>query len=244
MIWDLFLSSFLLSVVLTGIHAYLGREIIKRGIVFADLAVAQFSGVGMAFSLLFFHGEHLYLFSLLFGLLASLLIALSQKIRDYSEAFVGLMYAFGFSLAVLLLSFSPHGMEELKKLTASDVLFVKLEEVLKTAVLYAFVGALLYLRKGLKKPVSELSFFALFSLTLASSVKLAGVLVVFVLLVGPALVSLLLNRGLAFAWAWGVCWSFLAVVFSFWLDFPTGYAIVFFQSLAGLGVFVFRLARS
>lgn len=59
---DIFLNSFLLSVVLVGIHAYFGREIVKRGIIFTDIAVAQFSGVGLALSLLLFHGEHLYLF--------------------------------------------------------------------------------------------------------------------------------------------------------------------------------------
>ncbi len=243
MILDLFLSSFLLSVVLVGIHAYFGREIVKRGIIFTDIAVAQLSGVGIALSLVLLDGRYAYFFSLLFGLSASLLIALSQRLKEYSEAFIGLLYALGFSLVVLVLSFSAHGMEELKKLTASDILFVRLEEVFKTALIYSLIGLLLYLRRHFRGLWQELSFFALFSLTLASSVKLAGVLVVFSLLVSPALVSLLLHRGLIFAWIWGSFWSFLAIALSFWLDLPTGYSLVFLQALVGLAVFIIKLIR-
>ncbi|MFN3599144.1 MAG: metal ABC transporter permease [Aquificaceae bacterium] len=242
MILDLFITSFLLSVVLVGIHAYFGREIVKRGIIFTDIAVAQFSGVGIALSLLFLHGEYVYLFSLSFALFVSLLIALSQKLKEYTEAFIGLLYALGFSLVVLLLSFSPHGMEELKKITASDILFVERQEVIKTAIIYIFIGLLLYLRKYLKGFLKDLSFFVLFPFTLASSVKLVGVLVVFSLLVSPALVSLLLKKGLVFAWIFGSFINLLAVSLSFLFDLPTGYAISFLHSLAGIFVFLYKLA--
>ncbi|MFN7064920.1 MAG: metal ABC transporter permease [Aquificaceae bacterium] len=241
MILDLFITSLLLSLVLVGIHAYFGREIVKRGIIFADIAVAQFSGVGIALSLLLFHGERTYIFSLSFSLLASLLIALSQRLKEYTEAFIGLLYALGFSLVVLLLSFSPHGMEELKKITASDILFVERGEVLKTALIYSFIGTLLYLRKYIRGFWHEVSFFLLFSLTLASSVKLVGVLVVFSLLVSPAFVSLLFSRGLLFAWVWGTLLNLLAISLSFWLDLPTGYTIVFFQAFLGIMAFFGRL---
>ncbi|MFN3869909.1 MAG: metal ABC transporter permease [Aquificaceae bacterium] len=239
---DLFVKSLLLSVVLVGIHAYFGREIVKRGIIFTDIAVAQFSGVGIALSLLFFHGKYIYLFSLSFALLASLLIALSQRIKEYTEAFIGLLYSLGFSLTVLILSFSAFGMEELKKITASDILFVEKQEVISTALTYSLIGLLLYLRKYLKGFFQDLAFFVLFSFTLASSVKLVGVLVVFSLLVSPALVSLLLGRGLAFAWVFGSFINLLAVSFSFLFDLPTGYAISFLHSLAGIFVFLYKLA--
>uniref|UniRef100_A0A7C2ZHU4 Metal ABC transporter permease n=1 Tax=Hydrogenobacter sp. TaxID=2152829 RepID=A0A7C2ZHU4_9AQUI len=239
---DIFLNSFLLSVVLVGIHAYFGREIVKRGIIFTDIAVAQFSGVGLALSLLLFHGEHLYLFSLAFSLLASLLIALSQRIKEYTEAFIGLLYALGFSSVVLILSFSPFGMEELKKITASDILFVQREEVFKTAIIYFVIGLLLYFRRRLKEFFQELSFFVFFSLTLASSVKLVGVLVVFSLLVAPALASLLLGRGLIFAWVFGTLLNLLAIGLSFKLDLPTGYSMAFLQSLVAILLFLGKLA--
>lgn len=244
MIFDILLSSSLLLLMLTGIHTYFGREIVKRGIIFADIAVAQFSGVGIAISLVLFHGEYVYPTSLTFGLIASLLIALSQRLDKYSEAVIGLVYALGFSSTVLILSFSSHGMEELKKLTASDVLFVRLEEVFWTGLLYFFIALLLYYTRRLRGLFRELSFFVLFSVTLASSVRLAGVLVVFSLLVAPALVSVLLKKGLLFAWLWGSFWSLVAIGVSFQLDFPTGYTIVFFQALSGLFVSFMTLARS
>ena len=241
MIVDLFIWSFILSIVLVGIHAYFGREIVKRGIIFTDIAVAQFSGVGIALSLLFFHGEFAYPLSLAFGLFSSLLIAISQRLKDYTEAFIGLLYALGFSLVVLLLSFSPHGLEELKKITASDILFVERQEVIKTAIPYIFIGLFLYLRKYLKGFLQEVSFFFLFPLTLASSVKLVGVLVVFSLLVSPALVSLLLNRGLIFSWVLGSFVNLIAIGVSFYFDLPTGYSICFFQALVGIISFLGKL---
>ncbi|MEN3027994.1 MAG: metal ABC transporter permease [Aquificaceae bacterium] len=242
MIWDLFLSSFLLSLVLVGVHAYFGREIIRRGIIFADIAVAQFSALGLALSLTLFHGKYSYLLSLSFAFMTSLLIALSQRLRDYSEAFIGLLYALGFSALFLLLSHSPHGVEEIRRLTAGDILLVPLQEALKTALLYSLIGTLLYLRERfLRGFLSEFSLFSLLSLTLASSVSLVGVLVVFSLLVAPALVSLLLGRGLIFSWVWGTFLSLLALSVSFNLDLPAGYSLVFFQALAGFLVFLFKI---
>lgn len=241
MILDLFLQSLLLSVVLVGIHAYFGREIVKRGIIFTDIAVAQFSGIGIALSLLFFHGEFTYLLSLIFALFSSLLIAISQRLKEYTEAFIGLLYALGFSLVVLLLSFSPYGLEEFKKITAGDILFVERQEIIKTAIIYTFIGILLYLKKYLKGFLQEVSFFILFPLTLASSVKLVGVLVVFSLLVSPALVSLLFNRGLLFSWLLGSLVNLFAISVSFYFDLPTGYSICFFQALVGVISFLGKL---
>ncbi|MCS6957147.1 MAG: metal ABC transporter permease [Aquificaceae bacterium] len=243
MIWDLFLSSLLLSVVLVGIHAHFGREIIKRGIIFADIAVAQFSALGYALSLVLMHGEGAFVLTLLFSLFASLLIAFSQRLKEYAEAFVGLLYALGVSGVVLLLTHSPHGMEEIRKLTAGDVLLVPFSGVLKSALLYAVIGLLLYLRARLEGILKELSFFVLFSLTLASSVSLVGVLVVFALLLGPAIVSLLFQKGIVFAWVYGTLINLVAVAVSFNIDLPTGYSIVFLQALAGMFAFIIKALR-
>ncbi len=244
MIFDLFLSSLLLCFSLVGIHAYFGRHIIKRGIVFADIAVAQFSGLGIALSLTFFHEEWAYYLSLTLALLSSLLIAFSQRLSAYSEAFIGLLYALGFSATVLVLSLSAHGMEEFKRLTAGDLLFVPVHEVIKACLFYAFVGLLLHMRElFLKGFLKELSFFILFSLTLTSSVKLAGILVVFSLLLAPALFSILLEKGLFTAWLWGTFWSFLGIVLSFKFDLPTGYTVAFLQALSTGFVFCLKMVK-
>ncbi|RMH05617.1 MAG: metal ABC transporter permease [Aquificota bacterium] len=238
---DVLIFAFLLSVVLVGIHAYFGRVIIQRGIIFTDLAVGQMAGVGLALSLLLFEGKYAYPFTLLFALAGSLLVYISERSKAYQEAFIGLLYALGISLTYLLLAKSPQGAEEFLKLSASDILFTPKEEVLKAGLLYALFGALLYLsQKKLSQPFKGLAFYILFALTLTSSVKLAGVLVVFALLLAPALVSLLLERGLLFAWFYGSFVNAWSVVFSYLWDFPTGFSIVFWHALCGVLLFLFK----
>jgi zinc/manganese transport system permease protein len=99
----------------------------------------------------------------------------STRRTRHHEAFIGLLYAFGMSAAVLVLSRAPRGAEELQHLVAADILFVPMSAVLETAVLYAVIGAVLALTLGrLRGLWRELAFFGTFSLTVTSSVNLAG----------------------------------------------------------------------
>lgn len=238
---DILLQALLLSFILVGIHAYFGREIVKRGIIFTDIAIGQFSALGLALSL-FLLGKPSYLASLLFSLFASILIALSQRKREYAEAFIGLLYALGFSSVVLVLSKSPQGMEEFLNLTAGDILFVPKEKIIETGTLYAFIGLLLYLRERfLQGLLKDISFFVLFSLTVTSSVKLVGVLIVFSLLVSPSLVAMLFGRGLLFAWIYGATINTAGILISFKLDLPTGFSLVFLHSLLGVVLFLGKI---
>lgn len=235
---DVLIHALLLSFILLGIHAYFGLEIVRRGIIFTDIAIAQFSAVGLSLSLLLYQKPS-YLLSLLFALFSSLLIAISQRKKEYAEAFIGLIYALGFSSVVLILSKSPHGTEQLMALTASDILFVPEEDILKTGILYALLGFFLYLRgKFLRGQVGEVVFFVLFSLTVTSSVKLVGVLIVFSMLVAPALVSKLCKKGLIFAWLYGASVNTAGILLSFRWDLPTGFSLVFLHSLLGVLLFL------
>lgn len=239
---DIMIQSLLLSFMLLGIHAYFGLEIVRRGIIFTDIAVAQLSAAGLALSLLLFN-EPSQLLSLAFALLGSLLVALSQRKREYSEAFIGLLYALGFSSVVLVLSRSPKGMEEFLRLTASDILFVPREEILKTGLLFLAFGVLLYLRRFIKNEVlREIHFFSLFALTVTTSVKLVGVLVVFSMLVAPALVSLIFGRGLIFAWIYGAILNTAGTLTSFWLDLPTGFFLVFIHAFVSALLFLAKVS--
>lgn len=238
---DILFQSLLLSFVLLGIHAYFGMQIVERGIIFTDIAIAQASAVGLALSL-FLYGTPSYVISLVFAILFSFLIAVSQRKREYAEAFIGLLYALGFSSVVLILSKSLHGKEDFMNLIATDILFVPKEEVIKTAFIYGVLGLLLYFRSRLLKGfLKELSFFVLFALTVTSSVKLVGVLIVFSMLVSPALVTKLLGRGLAFAWVYGAIANTSGILLSFKFDFPTGFSLVFSHSLLGVLVFLFKV---
>lgn len=233
---DILVNAFLLSVVLVGIHSFFGMEILKRGIIFTDLAVGQMAALGAAVSLSFFSGTLLYPISLAFAIGGALIIALASRAGKLSEAFIGLMYAFGIASVFLIFSKSPQGTEDFQRLLASDLLFVSRKEIYITTVIYLAIGLALYLsRRFLQNRAGNLCFFLLFAVTVTSSVRLAGVLVVFALLVAPALISLLTVKrwNLLFAWVYGTLINLLGVVISYHWDLPTGYTLVSLQALMG-----------
>lgn len=236
---DILLTPALLAVVLVMLHSYFGMEILKRGIIFTDLAIAQFAALGSSVSLGYFHEEHFYLLTLSFALFSALLIAFASTRKLHLEAFIGILYVLGASGIMMVLSHSAEGMEHFKSLLASDILFTPPSEVFKSAVIYAAVGAALYFvypRSG--GFAGELLFFSLLAVTVTSSVSLAGVFVVFVLLIAPPFVSLSLGIGrpLLFSWFFGWFFSISAIVISYFYDLPTGYSIVF------LGAFLTAVA--
>lgn len=238
---DILLSAFLLSLVLLGIHSYYGLHVIRRGIIFTDLAIGQMAAFGAAISILFFNEHHMYLISLLFAFLGAFLIAFTSRKEINHEAFIGLIYALGISAAVLLLSKSPHGTEDLQKLIASDILFVSFNDVLKIAIIYALLGVFLgFVVEKVKGSLHEFLFFITFAITVTYSVNLAGVLVVFAILVAPAyVVSFFRERfrdRLIGAWIIGTILNFLAILVSYKWDFPTGYTLIAFYSFLGVAI--------
>lgn len=238
---DLLLPAFLLSLVLLGIHSYFGLEIIKRGIIFTDLAVGQMSALGAAVSLFFFEGQYIYLLSLVFALLGGLSIAFSERKARFQEAFIGLLYAFGISIVFIILSKSPHGMEEFQELMASDILFTPLNEIYKVAGIYLVLGTILYFSQIKTRGfIKDLFFFVIFSATVTSSVKLAGVLTVFALLISPALIANYINKGykLLNAWIIGLIINLISIAVSYNADLPTGYTLVMFNSIFAMLVFL------
>jgi len=230
---DVLFHAFVLSSILLAIHGYFGLEIVRRGIIFTDLALGQFSALGLAVSLAFLEGHAAYGLALGFALLGGVLVWLGERKGVFTEAWIGILYALGVSSAMLLLSRSPRGAEEFLHLTASDILFTPWETTLRTGLYYGGVGLLLLLReRWIQGMWGDLMFFLLFAVTITSSVKLAGVLVVFAILLAPALVARLWGRGIGFVWAWGTVWNLLALGVSWRFDLPTGFSVVFFQSVA------------
>ena len=247
MMTDILFSAFLLSVVLLGIHSFFGLEIIKRGIIFTDLAVGQMAAMGGAISILFLDGEYLDPISLAFALLGGAVIAFAARRTDKHEAFIGLLYAFGFSAVFIILSKSPHGMEEFQKLMASDILFTPVAEIGKAAGIYAVLGALLLVfYNKLRGTAKEVLFFVTFAITVTVAVRLAGVLVVFALLVAPALIALRIKKGIPIVNAWiiGTIVNVAAIFLSYSFDFPTGYTLVLLHAFLALMVSLIGPARA
>lgn len=227
---EILLPALGLAFLLVGIHTIFGLEIIKRGVIFTDLAVGQLAAVGIAISSAFFAGEYQIPLSLTFALAGALLIAYANRNNHHIEAFIGLLYAFGASSVMIVLSSGSEGDELFKRLMANDILFVMSDEVLKAAAVYGVVTLLYYtIYPKLSSFIKELFFFSLLSIIVTSSVPLAGVLVVFALLIAPALTALGQKQfnPLFFGWIYG--WSFvsLALFLSYHYDWPTGYSIVF-----------------
>lgn len=234
---DILISSFLLSLVLLGIHSYFGMEIIRRGIIFTDLAIGQMAALGAATAIFLFEDRFIYPISLAFALVGALLSALAARKEKHLEAFIGLLYAFGISAVFILLSKSPHGMEEFNSLLAADILLIPVSEILRTAVLYLFLGfVLLLIQKKTHGNIKELLFFTVFAFTVTSSVRLAGVFVVFALLIGPAFIAIKIPKKnpLIYAWGIGLVINLLAILVSYRFDFPTGYTIVLLHSFIAI----------
>lgn len=228
---------FTLSLVLLGIHSWFGLEIIRRGIIFTDLAVGQMAALGAAVCLLLLDGRFLFGVSLAFALSGALLIAAASRRTPHLEAFIAALYALGISLVFILLSRSPHGMEEFHRLMASDILFVSWGRIGHLAVVYALIGgviALVYPRlRGFSR---DLFFFAVFAVTVTSSVQVAGVLTVFAILIAPASTAVRfgLRRPLFAAWVIGVGINLAAIVVSYHGDLPAGYTLVAAHSLTAV----------
>lgn len=234
---DILASAFFLSVILLGIHSFFGIEIIRRGIIFTDLAIGQTAALGAAVSLLFFHGAYIYPLSLGFALCGGLLIAVVSRRTENPEAFIGLLYAFAISAVFIILSRSPHGMEEFTRLMAADILFTPSVTIIRTALLYSVIGLFIFIVYARSAgPARDIIFFITFALTVTSSVQIAGVLVVFSLLVGPAFIALKAGCGkpLILAWIIGTIINLACILISYRLDIPTGYTVVCGNSLCAL----------
>jgi len=248
---------FLACLLLILIHAYFGIHILQRGIIFVDLALAQFIGIGIALSFVFGE-EKSQLFSILFAFLGAFILAFSKKAARYVniEAFIGVLYIFSIASAILVLDRSPHGMEEFKAIMNGNIIWVTPKELLSTLIVYGSVGALhFFLRRqfyaltfeGKGSFLLEFLFFASFAMVLVKSVKIAGILQVFSFLVIPALIGRLFFRKqtsiLMVGWLVGALVSMGGIYLSFRLDLPTaplivaGLAIIFFVLLVCKVVF-------
>jgi len=236
--------AFCLAILLVFIHSIFGLEIIKRGVIFTDLAIGQFAAIGVAVSLLWFKGHYTFMFTLAFALIGASLITIATYRVKHIEAFIGMLYALGASSIIILLSHTAQGTELFTKLQATDILFTTSSDLWEPLFLYSTIAVIFFLfYHKLTGFYKEALFFGLLALTVTSSVQLAGVLVVFVLLIIPAFLSLLQIRfrNLPFAWVVGSILIITAMIISYFFDLPTGYTIVFISSLSGvLSALIFK----
>jgi zinc/manganese transport system permease protein len=245
------LAPFVASLILTGIHAYLGVHVVERGVIFVDLALAQIAALGATVAIVVGmdpHGRGSYWISLGFTFLGAAIFAFARTRRGHipQEAFIGIAYSVASATAILLMSKATGETEHLKDMLVGNILAVSWAEVRKTAILYGVIGIFHYIfrkkfllismnhdkaeQTGLNVRFWDFLFYASFGFVVTSSVAIAGVLLVFCYLIVPSVGAMLfadrIGSRLAIGWTMGTLVSALGVYLSVQMDTPTGATIV------------------
>jgi zinc/manganese transport system permease protein len=245
------LAPFVASLILTGIHSYLGVHVVERGVVFVDLSLAQIAALGTTVAVLYGldpHGSGAYWTSLAFTFLGAAVFSTikAHKARIPQEAVIGISYAVASAAAILAMSKSVEQTEHLKDMLVGNILTVSWPEVRYTALVYGAIGLFHYIfrkkfllisinpqkaeEQGLSIRLWDFLFYASFGFVVTSSVAIAGVLLVFCYLIVPSVAAMLfaerIGSRLAIGWTMGALVSALGVYLSLKVDLPTGATIV------------------
>src|ERR1051325_6812026 len=259
------LAPFIASLILTGIHAYLGVHVVERGVIFVDLSLAQIAALGTTIAVLYGiepHGMGAYVVSLVFTFIGAAVFSTikSRKARIPQEAVIGICYAVASAAAILAMSKSAEQTEHLKEMLVGNILTVSWHEVGKTAALYGAIGLFHFIfrkkflaismdhkraeAQGISVRFWDFLFYASFGFVVTSSVSIAGVLLVFCYLIVPSVGAMLYaeNVGprLAIGWTMGTLVSALGVYLSLQIDLPTGATIVCTFALVLIGMAALR----
>ncbi|MDD5678877.1 MAG: iron chelate uptake ABC transporter family permease subunit [Kiritimatiellae bacterium] len=249
--FQIMLWPFLACLLLPGILVYLGLHIVRREIIFVDLALAQVAAMGICLAILLGHDAHAWqttAWSAAFTLVGAGVLTLTRPSgrRVPQEALIGIVYVVAAAASFLLLSRSPEGNEELRRTLVGEILLVRPDEVLRTFALFVAVGAVHFVfrrpflllsfnpdrgrSEGLRLWFWDFLFYALFGVVVTSFVRMGGVFLAFSFLIIPAVCANLfaksLRTQLAVGWAVATLSSIVGLVASYRLDLPTGAAVV------------------
>ncbi|MDH5394490.1 MAG: metal ABC transporter permease [Gammaproteobacteria bacterium] len=251
--WQLLLPSFVMTVMMIITHSYLGLHVLARGIIFVDLALAQIAGLGVSIAFLLgndAHGIESKIYAFIATLIAALAFTGLHKISSKTtrEVTIGSVYVVTTALSLVILSRSSQGMEQLKSLFNGNILWVDWQDIIVVAVAY---GLLIVLHVIKRKQFYALSFntnndknmsffwdfmfFASFAIVITLAVNIAGILMVFALLIIPGFSATLLASSfvsrLTVAWSLAVSSCTFGLWLSFKADLPVGATVV---SVTGL----------
>ncbi|GAB4364050.1 MAG: hypothetical protein Kow0042_02370 [Calditrichia bacterium] len=262
--WEIMAPAFFECLVLVGIHSYLGLHVIRRKVIFVDLALAQIAALGTTVGFLFGimpDTSGAYWFSLLFTFIGAAVFSVSRFRHEKipQEAIIGLTYAIAAAVSILVIDKAPHGAEHLKEILTGSILWVKWSTIGYAAMVYAFIGLFHYLfrrqfllisnnpeeayRRGMAVRFWDFLFYVSFGVVITHSVGTAGVLLVFVFLVVPAIISMLLTdilwKQLIIGWGMGLFVSVIGLYISYIADIPSGPTVVSFYGLVLVVIAVF-----
>jgi zinc/manganese transport system permease protein len=241
---------------LVAIHAYFGLHVLKRNVIFVDLALAQVAALGATAAFLLGHSPQslaAYAYALAFTLAAAALLASTRTWsgRVPQEAQIGVIYVVAAAAALLLVDRAPQGAEHIRQILTGNILTVGWDELRWALPLYLAVGVLYPLIRVRNEWGSEFIFYAAFGIVVTSSVALAGVLLVFAFLIIPAAIGVLhahrFREQLLIAWIAGTATAIVGLAISYAGDFSTGATLVctygFALALAGVA-YAFRVPHA
>ncbi|MEK7206422.1 MAG: metal ABC transporter permease [Pseudomonadota bacterium] len=236
--------AFCAGLLVLATHVPMGQQVLARGIVFIDLAIAQIAGLGviaadgMGWEP---QGFAVQIAAVSAALAGALVLTLTEKRwPEVQEALIGVLFVLAACAGILLLANNPHGGEHLKDLLVGQILWVSYKQLLPIVLLTAVILALWF---GPSKRLGHIGFYAMFALAVTASVQLVGVYLVFASLIIPALASRFhpARRRLVVGYVVGVLGYAIGLALSAVLDLPSGAVVVW--TLAACGI-IFAWGRN
>ena len=234
-LWPAFLAGLLVA----ATHVPLGMQVLARGIVFIDIAIAQIAGCGVLLAdRVGFEAEGIavQVAALAAALAGSLLLTWTEKVwPEVQEAVIGVVFVLAATGGVLLLASNAHGSEHLRDLLVGQILWVQPARLLPVAIVYA---ALLALWFGMRARIGRVGFYAIYAVAVTMSVQLVGLYLVFATLILPPLATRRMGRGrLAVAWVLAAVGYAAGLAISAATDAPSGAVIVWALAAVGLAAY-------
>lgn len=225
------------GLIVLSTHVPLGQQVLARGIIFIDLAIAQVAALGVILAQYFGMDEQGYGVEIAAAVAAlaggALLTWTERKWPEMQEPLIGTLFVLAATGGLLLLANNPHGSEHLKDLLVGQILWVSIHQLIPVALLSAALLAVMWWRRA---DLAGILFYGLFALAITASVQLVGVYLVFASLIVPALATAGIDgkRRLFAAYLTGAAGYVVGLVLSALLDLPSGAMIVW--TLAGCGI--------
>ena len=257
--FDLMAAPFAECLVLVGIHTYLGIHVLKRRVIFVDLALAQIAALGTTVGFVFGimpETNAALVFSMACTFVGAAVFAITRLRNDRvpQEAVIGLVYALTYAAALLVVE-KTQGAEHLSDILVGSILWVKWSDVAAAAGAYLFIGLIHYYfrdkfllisnypdkayRQGMRVRAWDFLFYVTFGFVIAFSVKVAGVILVFVFLVAPAIMAFMITDRLIYqlliGWGVGTLVTVVGLYLSYVVDLPSGPSVVCFYGITLVG---------
>ena len=243
--WSILWPAFIAGSIVAASHVPLGMQVLRKGIVFIDLAIAQIAGLGVvaADALALESGTMVQISALTAAIAGALLLTWTEKkFPEVQEAIIGVTFVLAATAALILLANNPHGAEHMKDILVGQILWVNPDSLGLQAAVTAIILAIWY---GLGPRIGRVGFYVLFACAVTMSVQLVGLYLVFATLIIPALATReYRRRQLVIAYIVALVGYALGLALSDWLDWPSGPVIVWTIAIVGILAYALRARRA